>query len=94
MANSLASQLPLYLAARSKDRKRRNPKTWGTAHRPRAQDETEMKKYIEWLLSWFRDLPGEDGLAEYQCDDCHDSIDPQAVTRIYGNAIETGEWRK
>ena len=51
-----------------------------------------LTRLIEWLLSWFRDLPGEDGLAEYQCDDCHDSIDPQAVTRIYGNAIEKGEW--
>lgn len=49
-----------------------------------------MRKFIEWLVSWVRDLPGEDGLCEYQADETHD--EPQAVTRIYGNAIETGEW--
>ena len=51
-----------------------------------------MREFFRWLLTWFRDLPGEDGRGDYGVDDCHDSIDPQAVTRIYGNAIEKGEW--
>lgn len=36
-------------------------------------------RFINWLLSWFRDLPGEDGLCEYQVDDPHDR---QYLTRI------------
>lgn len=36
-------------------------------------------RFINWLLSWFRDLPGEDGLCEYQVDDPHD---PQVATRL------------
>lgn len=38
-----------------------------------------MRKLIKWLLSWLRDLPGEDGLCEYQADDPHD---PQHITRV------------
>lgn len=38
-----------------------------------------MKSFLTWLLSWFRAIPGEDGLCEYQCDDPHD---PQKITRI------------
>ena len=46
-------------------------------------------RFFRWLASWFRRIPGEDGWT----DDPHDSNDPQAVTRIYGNAIEKGEWK-
>ena len=39
-------------------------------------------RFIEWLLSWFRDLPGEDGYSNW-IDDPHDERhDPQKITRI------------
>lgn len=37
-----------------------------------------MRKFIKWLLSWFRSVPGEDGLSEW-ADAPHD---PQAITRL------------
>jgi len=52
-----------------------------------------MQKYFKALMEFFRDLPGEDGASDYQTDDPHDSPDPQTVTRIFGNAIEKGEWK-
>lgn len=36
-----------------------------------------MTRFINWLLSWFRAIPGEDGLSEWT-DDPHD---PQVQRR-------------
>ena len=53
-----------------------------------------LRTLTQALLRLFKAIPGEDGLCEYQIDDCHDSIDPQLVTRVYGGGFEKGEWRK
>ncbi len=50
------------------------------------------RRFINWLVSWFRDLPGEDGLAEYQCDDPYD---PQVQRRsIPDDNFNFEKWRK